>query len=245
MYERYCQLRDLTGVKDADIAKITEIPKSTFSDWKSGKSVPKPDKLSKIADYFNVSIDFLMEKADTVCCPKCSINYNPLDEDQNLTHQRLHAAYERAIIKYGICFTLDECREIDAHTVNILTGSSASYIPAKDLEINYTNHLKSDFSYLLRKNGFVLDYESFDEYAREKIIKERHQNFMTKDLFDLLVKKYDVDLSYIDENAETLAFASNSAQLMRILNYAKHINPQMLDAIEIQLKALAEQNDKE
>ena len=64
MYERYCYLRDNKKVKDADVARNTGIPKSTFSDWKSGKSAPKQDKLQKIADYFGVTVDYLMTGKD-------------------------------------------------------------------------------------------------------------------------------------------------------------------------------------
>ena len=60
MYEIYCKLRDEKGLKDSDVVKATGITKSTFSDWKSGRSKPKNDKLQKIADFFEVTIDFLM-----------------------------------------------------------------------------------------------------------------------------------------------------------------------------------------
>ena len=60
MYEIYCKIRDSKGVKDSDVVKATGITKSTFSDWKSGRSKPKNDKLQKIADYFGVTIDYLM-----------------------------------------------------------------------------------------------------------------------------------------------------------------------------------------
>ena len=65
MYEIYCKLRDLRGVKDADVVRATGITKSTFSDWKSGRSEPKRDKLQKIADYFEVSLDYLMTGEET------------------------------------------------------------------------------------------------------------------------------------------------------------------------------------
>lgn len=42
------------------VAKDTEIPASTFTDWKKGRSVPKLDKLKKIADYFHVPIEMLI-----------------------------------------------------------------------------------------------------------------------------------------------------------------------------------------
>ena len=41
MYEIYCKLRDSKGMKDSDVAKATGITKSTFSDWKNGRSNPK------------------------------------------------------------------------------------------------------------------------------------------------------------------------------------------------------------
>lgn len=59
MYEIYCKIRDLKGFKDADVAKATGITKSTFSDWKSGRSKPKPEKLQKIADLFGVTMEYL------------------------------------------------------------------------------------------------------------------------------------------------------------------------------------------
>lgn len=55
MYEIYAKLRDEKGVKDATVAKATGIGKSTFTDWRNGRSAPKDEKLQKIADYFGVS----------------------------------------------------------------------------------------------------------------------------------------------------------------------------------------------
>ena len=64
MYEIFVQLLDRTGKKASDVAKATGIPSSTFSDWKKGKSSPKAEKLQKIADYFGVSVDYLMTEKE-------------------------------------------------------------------------------------------------------------------------------------------------------------------------------------
>ena len=61
MYEKYVALRDKKGVTDYRVAKDTEIPKSTFTDWKNGRSQPKVDKLKILADYFGVSIEYFLE----------------------------------------------------------------------------------------------------------------------------------------------------------------------------------------
>lgn len=57
MYAKYVKLRDEKNVRDVDVSRATGIPQSTFTDWKSGKSNPKLDKLMKIAQFFNVSIE--------------------------------------------------------------------------------------------------------------------------------------------------------------------------------------------
>ena len=61
MYQKYVELRDQKGVTDYRVACETGITKSTFTDWKSGRSEPKLDKLQKIADYFGVGIDYFIE----------------------------------------------------------------------------------------------------------------------------------------------------------------------------------------
>ena len=57
MYAKYTILRDNGGFRDADVSKATNIPQSTFTEWKNGRSKPKIEKLLKIADFFGVSIE--------------------------------------------------------------------------------------------------------------------------------------------------------------------------------------------
>ena len=59
-YERYTILRDVKQQSDADIAKATGLAPSVFSDWKKGRSTPGVYKLLKIAQFFNVPIEFLI-----------------------------------------------------------------------------------------------------------------------------------------------------------------------------------------
>lgn len=61
MYERYCKLRDLRGFNDSQVSEFCDIPKSTFSDWKKGKSIPKVPKIAKIAEMLDCSIDYLVK----------------------------------------------------------------------------------------------------------------------------------------------------------------------------------------
>ena len=65
MKPSYTKFEELIGREDVSTYKVsqeTEIPQSTFSDWKSGKSRPKIEKLQKLANYFHVPIDYFLEE---------------------------------------------------------------------------------------------------------------------------------------------------------------------------------------
>jgi len=59
-YGRFQGLLDQRDQTAYAVAQATGIPASTFSDWKSGKSKPKIEKLMKLADYFGVSIEYFL-----------------------------------------------------------------------------------------------------------------------------------------------------------------------------------------
>lgn len=44
------------------VAKDLGFARSLFSDWKIGKSMPKTDKLIKIAEYFGVTVDYFIKE---------------------------------------------------------------------------------------------------------------------------------------------------------------------------------------
>ena len=60
MYEIFEHLMQVNGYTAYKVSIETGIAQSTLSDWKKGKSTPKADKLQKIADLFNVSLNYLM-----------------------------------------------------------------------------------------------------------------------------------------------------------------------------------------
>lgn len=61
MYEKYLLLINKRGVTNYKVAKDTGITASTFSDWKSGRSKPKIEKLKILADYFGVSVSYFFD----------------------------------------------------------------------------------------------------------------------------------------------------------------------------------------
>ena len=60
MYEIFEKLLMERGVTAYKVAKATGISTGSMTDWKKGRSAPKVDKRQKIADYFGVSVDYLL-----------------------------------------------------------------------------------------------------------------------------------------------------------------------------------------
>ena len=60
MYEVFEQLLQKFGVTTYQVSKATGIGQSTFSSWKTRRNLISGVKAKKIADYFNVSVDYLM-----------------------------------------------------------------------------------------------------------------------------------------------------------------------------------------
>ena len=57
IFEKLCEQNKVTPYR---VCKETGITTATVSNWKAGRYVPKQDKMKKIADYFGVTVDYLM-----------------------------------------------------------------------------------------------------------------------------------------------------------------------------------------
>ena len=60
MYSVFEKLLKDRGITAYKVAKDTGVTTATLSSWKTGRYEPKPEKLKIIADYFGVSLDYLM-----------------------------------------------------------------------------------------------------------------------------------------------------------------------------------------
>lgn len=60
MYEIFVELLHKYGVTPYKISKETGISQTTLSNWKSGRSLPKVESMQKIADFFGVSLEYLL-----------------------------------------------------------------------------------------------------------------------------------------------------------------------------------------
>lgn len=66
MYERFELLLKSRGLTAYKVGKDTGVNRSTLSEWKNGRSVPKADKIQRLADYFNVPISYFYEDVSDI-----------------------------------------------------------------------------------------------------------------------------------------------------------------------------------
>ena len=64
MYERIRLLADAKGINMVTLGKAIGASSGNMSDWKAGRTSPNVEKLIRIADYFNVSVDYILGRDD-------------------------------------------------------------------------------------------------------------------------------------------------------------------------------------
>lgn len=77
MYEIFEKLLKERGITAYRVAKETGVTTATLTSWKQGKYTPKPEKMQKIAEYFGVSLEYLMTGKES---EEKESQLNPKDE---------------------------------------------------------------------------------------------------------------------------------------------------------------------
>ena len=64
VFDRIKSLADKQGISVSKVALDLGFSENLFYQWK--KSSPKSDRLEKVADYFNVSVDYLLGRSENM-----------------------------------------------------------------------------------------------------------------------------------------------------------------------------------
>lgn len=63
-YKRIRELREDNDYTQAEIGKEINIPQRTYAYYESGERMVPPHVLSALADFYNVSVDYLLERTN-------------------------------------------------------------------------------------------------------------------------------------------------------------------------------------
>ena len=60
------ELRKKNGITQSQLAEALNVTKGAIAMWETNKRTPDLDMAGVIADYFNVSVDYLLERNDAI-----------------------------------------------------------------------------------------------------------------------------------------------------------------------------------
>lgn len=158
---RIKQLREENGTSQLELAKIFNISNTALSQYESGNRTPSDDLKIKLADYFNVSLDFLMGRTESYKINNCSSTeiYNSNDSfpqsKKNLTSTLLYLRKSHNLTQEMVAdkLNLSRVRYNNYETgkrspdYQTLTMIARLYNVSIDYLIGYTNNLKTQTLY--------------------------------------------------------------------------------------------------
>lgn len=190
MYEIFKDLIDERGLKPADVAKGAGIPPSTFTDWKKGRSVPKDDKLQKIANFLGVTKEYLKGSDDyEEICPICQKRYSPNNAFQIKEHEIYHKQFLEASQKYGKPLFFKEREALKKESYSIINDDSASI---EELKKAYVDLYKAFFYRSLEYAKFNTQHPTFNKYISMILNQAFFTDKMSAPVKYMLIEEYGV-----------------------------------------------------
>lgn len=103
MYEVFEHLLQKNGVTPYKVAKEAGVTQTALSNWKSGRSTPTTKTLQKIADYFGVTIDYLMTGKEDIVKKDPTLT----SKDERDIEKILEQTREQLLSQEGLMFDGD------------------------------------------------------------------------------------------------------------------------------------------
>ena len=92
------KIRNEKNITQIRLSIAAEVSQETISAYESGKALPSVDTLIKIADFLDVSIDYLLDRTDNP-----TVNPSIKDEDKDIINifHKLNKEQKEDVIKYA------------------------------------------------------------------------------------------------------------------------------------------------
>lgn len=200
------------------------------------------DRLVKIAEFLNVTTDYLLGNTTFSICPVCGFGDNPLSEQSRKEHEVFHAKILKIKEKYPFFMHYSDATKARSESISNFRN------PQNTLEnkmVAFDEYLKSSFSLEISNCNYEIEHLNYEDFCKVEVGTLEPDWAISNEFVDILAEKYGVDKDYMIENAQILARASKVDTLMRLLAYAEKLSPQMQKVLELQAKALSEQNPEE
>lgn len=190
--ERLKQLRNCKHLTQEQLSDKLEISRSALGMYETGKRKPDFELEEKVADFFNVTIDYLRGRTNYINCPICYHRYNPLDEYDSREHDILHKRFIAAENKYGQILLYGDASQKRDNAISKLYNYNLS---SEEKISAFQDYLKYSFMISIWNSNFDLTHETFEVFCKKEmglaITKEALDN-IGDDVYQRLVDKYGV-----------------------------------------------------
>ena len=96
-------LRETRNVTQGQLAEYLQVSRPTIAGYETKSRQPDFEKLEKLANYFHVSIDYLVSGSETTSTDiplKKAPNEKSLDRDVAMAYQKLSLESKQDVLKY-------------------------------------------------------------------------------------------------------------------------------------------------
>lgn len=215
------------------------------------------ETLSKIADCFQVSTDYLLGKTETVICPKCSYEYLPLYSESCLEHKVFHNNFLNFKEKdlYLNYFQREDLKKKSRRIIE-----SNALTPEK---LNATIALyRCYYSRSVESSNFSNDHPVFNEFIAMMLNREKDKEYLPVKVYIQLVKNFglkegipdgesyapkktNVKLDNIEEKEEIKEINEKQRQIDTVAAHLedKNLTPKKVKLIQNYIDALFDEED--
>lgn len=236
------ELRESRKIPQKELAIELNIPPNSLSQYENGKREPSYDLIKRIANYFDVTIDFILGNNSISICPICGFGDNPLSEQSRNEHEEFHKKFLEIKEKFQFFMNWGDADKLRSDSVFTFRNPSTSFDEKLDA---FDNYLKADFSLEIIRSNYEYEHLNYEHYCKVEVGTLERDDLVSQDIIDALIRKYGINRDFLSGNEQLIAIASKNDQIMRLISYAERLSPELLDSLEIQVKALSEQNKKE
>ena len=134
------------GHQQKEITEKTGISPASITQYKNGTNIPKGDILEKLANYFNVSSNYLLGKSDTP-----TYTFEDINKKTGLSQKSIETLYKLQHDCFDEHIDITEEKEISNHNssyLNILNKETKDKREKLDF---YEYKLTKDFIYFVQK----------------------------------------------------------------------------------------------
>lgn len=196
---RLRKLIDDTKVKRSDLAELLGVSKQSIGQYCTGISVPPADKIVLLADYFDVSTDYLLGRTDVLSTDttvRSICEYTGLNECSVYTLTELKDMEKRDKIFYYLNYFLSDsfdCLDFLSLAHNVIWEKlKRTYIKELIFEkYNIPKDIDFNYDYILKRDDLSDDEKAMLSFIKSAYLKGNREENAKFNLCEHITKELD------------------------------------------------------